>query len=117
MDWDECLESDTSPEKNNLNPPKEKIDLGLFIVIDTNVLITDLQLVRSLIEVKFKDEKQRPQLMIPYVVLQELDNQKQRRVQPISSQAQHAIKYIHERLKIKDKLLQGKENCFFSLIK
>lgn len=104
MDWDVCLELD---ESNEL-PEKITRKSGILIVIDTNVLISDLQLVRSLLQGAFKEESQRPHAMIPYAVLQELDSQKQRKVQPISSQAQSAIKYIHEMFKSKDKRLQGK---------
>lgn len=109
MDWDECLEEIELPDDQQVISPEPVMKSGICIVIDTNVLISDLHLVRSLVDATFDGPaSQRPQLMVPYVVLQELDGQKQRKVQPIASQAQNAIKYIHERLKTKDKRLQGK---------
>lgn len=110
MDWDECLaEDDVLSDETTVTSSQSLTKSGLFIVIDTNVLISDLPLVRSLVDANNfrRPDSQRPRLMIPYVVLQELDGQKQRKAQPIASQAQNAIKYIHERLKIKDKRLQG----------
>lgn len=105
MDWDECLEA--SPTDTTTPTSSHPVDHGPCIVIDTNVLISDLPLVQSLVGRTFDAESARPLLMVPYVVLQELDSHKQRRVQPIAAQSQTAIKYIHECLKSKDARLKG----------
>lgn len=108
MDWDECIENSSAQTPSSIFNSGASQQSGVSIVLDTNVLIDNLPVIQSLMnDALFDQHGRRPHLVVPYVVLQELDYQKQRKVIPVSTQAQNAIRYIHERLKAKDIRFHG----------
>ena len=103
--------------KRNILKARRKIkNLSYVCVIDTNVLIDNLESIKSLVEsnstnvektncdkskLKIKVEK----LIVPWVVLQELDGLKMANKTSCGNNAQLAIKFLNEQLKRKEKSL------------
>ncbi|KFW03047.1 Transcriptional protein SWT1, partial [Eurypyga helias] len=96
------------PEQD-LNNPAEAFTSGLniLVVIDTNIMISHLEFVRSL---KSEDIPGvgRLALVIPWVVLQELDNLKKgKMLQHVRDKAIPAVQFIYMCLKNQDSKLWG----------
>ncbi|KAM6414732.1 transcriptional protein SWT1 isoform 2-T2 [Rhynochetos jubatus] len=96
------------PEQD-LNIPAEAFTSGLniLVVIDTNIMISHLEFVRSL---KSEDIPGvgRLALVIPWVVLQELDNLKKgKMLQHVRDKAIPAVQFIYMCLKNQDSKLWG----------
>ncbi|KFP75470.1 Transcriptional protein SWT1, partial [Acanthisitta chloris] len=96
------------PEQN-LNTSAEAFTSGLniLVVIDTNIMISHLEFVRSL---KSEDIPgvDRLALIIPWVVLQELDNLKKgKMLQHVRDKAIPAVQFIYKCLKSQDSKLWG----------
>ncbi|XP_070175598.1 serine-rich adhesin for platelets-like [Littorina saxatilis] len=68
----------------------------VYLVVDTNVLIGSLKFVQKLRDMALKDYG-RPYLVIPWIVLQELDSMKGSRFRKMSHEkkAQDAVRYLH----------------------
>lgn len=97
MDWDECIEQAGAA----VGRP-----IGRIVVIDTNVLISDLALVQRIVAAQRPDSPNRTQFAVPYIVLKELDGLKMRSRDGTGRQAQRAIKALHEAIKASDWRLQ-----------
>ncbi|KFP88312.1 Transcriptional protein SWT1 [Apaloderma vittatum] len=96
------------PEQN-LNTSAEAFTSGLniLVVIDTNIMISHLDFVRSLKSANIPGID-RLALIIPWVVLQELDNLKKGKVlQHVWDKAVPAVQFIHTCLKNQDSKLWG----------
>lgn len=81
--------------------------LSILVVIDTNIMISHLEFVRSL---KSEDIPgvDRLALIIPWVVLQELDNLKKgKMLQHVRDKAIPAVQFIYKCLKNQDSKLWG----------
>lgn len=105
MDWEECLHQTAGTVI--AGPIANRV-----VVLDTNVLIGDLALVRQIMneQVRASDlvvSRQRIQLLVPYMVLKELDGIKMQRNEPKGRQAQNAIRLVHEAIKTGDWCLQA----------
>ncbi|KAJ6648869.1 Transcriptional protein SWT1 [Pseudolycoriella hygida] len=100
MDWESC-EVFERVEKNSCN----KL-VSPYVIPDTNVFLDDLSCIKETIH--RADTKYN--VLVPFVVLQELDKLKMRQVdQRISSLASTAIKFIYNELKSKKDRLQGQK--------
>ncbi|KAK5642349.1 hypothetical protein RI129_008516 [Pyrocoelia pectoralis] len=81
----------------------------IFIVVDTNVFLSNLDLVNELLDFKINvSGVSNPCIMIPWIVIQELDYLKDSdRQSNINNSAQNAIKFINEKLAKKDPQVKG----------
>ncbi|XP_062700460.1 transcription elongation regulator 1-like [Aedes albopictus] len=79
----------------------------VFLVMDTNVFLSHLKGVERLLEKGFPHLGQ-PILVIPYIVLQELDRIKHReKGKPLSQAASQSIRFLNEHLKRRDPRVKG----------
>lgn len=82
----------------------------LHIVVDTNIFIKDLSVLSKLMERKFPDNLGYPILVIPYIVLKELENlAHEKRGKPIEMSAKAANKYINNQFTAKNPQLKGQK--------
>lgn len=78
-----------------------------FMVLDTNIFLSHLKGVEKLLAKSFVFIGQ-PILIVPYIVLQELDRIKHREQgKPLSVAASHSIRFLNERLKQRDPRVKG----------
>uniref|UniRef100_A0A336MH81 CSON001374 protein n=1 Tax=Culicoides sonorensis TaxID=179676 RepID=A0A336MH81_CULSO len=86
--------------KNLIND--EEIDQKYFnVVVDTNVFLSNLEFIERLIKINFKNYGS-PIIVVPYIVLQELDNIKSRfesKFMTLSVKAKSAISFLNEKFK------------------
>ena len=75
----------------------------LILVIDTNVLVEDLNILKKLIIKSNINNVQIYKIIIPWTVIQELDGLKLDRDKYLVKKVQNAIKFINEQLKLGDK--------------
>lgn len=79
----------------------------VFLVMDTNVFLSHLKGVERLLEKGFPHIGQ-PILVVPYIVLQELDRIKHREQgKPLSTAASQSIRFLNEHLKRRDPRVKG----------
>ncbi|KAM6323477.1 LOW QUALITY PROTEIN: transcriptional protein SWT1-like [Aegotheles albertisi] len=105
----ELTSMEIDPPEQDLNISAEACSSGLniLVVIDTNIMISHLKFVRSL---KSEDIPGvgRLALIIPWVVLQELDNLKKgKMLQHVRDKAVPAVQFIYKCLKKQDSKLWG----------
>ncbi|XP_064520124.1 transcriptional protein SWT1 isoform X1 [Pseudopipra pipra] len=105
----ELTSMDIDLPEQDLNVSAEAFTSGLniLVVIDTNIMISHLEFVRSL---KSEDIPgvDRLALIIPWVVLQELDNLKKgKMLQHVRDKAIPAVQFIYKCLKNQDSRLWG----------
>ncbi|XP_017939332.1 transcriptional protein SWT1 isoform X4 [Manacus vitellinus] len=105
----ELTSMDIDLPEQDLNVSAEAFTSGLniLVVIDTNIMISHLEFVRSL---KSEDIPgvDRLALIIPWVVLQELDNLKKgKMLQHVRDKAIPAVQFIYKCLKSQDSRLWG----------
>lgn len=80
---------------------------SFFLIVDTNVFISDLTLCERLPTSYFPKTRAYPQIVVPYVVIQELDKLKMHRSnESLASKAQSAISVLNQ------KLVKGKSSGF-----
>ncbi|XP_037042658.1 transcriptional protein swt1-like [Bradysia coprophila] len=103
----QSIQSITFPDKQAIhevsllrNNKASMIQRSFHLVIDTNIFLTQMTFLENLLN-KINDVPGKPMLVIPYVVLQELDELKMRTKKHISVQAMHAIAFISQQLKMK----------------
>lgn len=83
---------------------------NLHIVVDTNVFIKDLSLFPKLMERQFADNLGYPILVVPYIVLKELENLAyQKRGKAIELSAKAANKYINNQFMAKNPQIKGQK--------
>lgn len=81
---------------------------ALHIVVDTNVFIRDLSVLPKLMERRFPDSLGFPTLIVPYIVLKELENLAYtNRSKPIEASAKAANKYINNQFVAKNPQFKG----------
>ncbi|CAN7937085.1 unnamed protein product [Ixodes hexagonus] len=78
---------------------------GLYLVTDTNVFIGNLDLLRRIASTDVGGEE--VIVCIPWVVVQELDNIKNRKRGPVSRDAAAAVSYIYQALASKNPRVRG----------
>lgn len=90
-------------------PKNNSVFKDIYIVIDTNIFLSHLNLVRELMELKLNGVVE-PIILIPWFVIQELDYMKDGKsgVKQLQRNAQHAVRFIHENLVAKRKNFKGK---------
>uniref|UniRef100_A0A8C3QMZ9 Transcriptional protein SWT1 n=1 Tax=Cyanoderma ruficeps TaxID=181631 RepID=A0A8C3QMZ9_9PASS len=101
------MEIDLPEQDLNISAGAFSSGLNILVVIDTNIMISHLEFVRSL---KSEDIPgvDRLTLIIPWVVLQELDNLKKgRMLQHVRDKAIPAVQFIYKCLKSQDSRLWG----------
>ncbi|XP_010085144.1 PREDICTED: transcriptional protein SWT1, partial [Pterocles gutturalis] len=101
------MEIDLPEQDLNISAEALTSGLNILVVIDTNIMISHLEFVRSL---KSEDIPGvgRLGLIIPWVVLQELDNLKKgKMLQHVRDKAIPAVQFIHMCLKNQDSKLWG----------
>ncbi|XP_025049249.1 transcriptional protein SWT1 isoform X2 [Alligator sinensis] len=101
------MEIDLPEQDANISAADMTSGLNLLIVIDTNIMISHLKFIRTL---KTEDIPGvgRLALIIPWVVLQELDNLKKgKMVQHVRDKAIPAVQFIYTCLKNQDSKLWG----------
>nr|XP_030135324.3 transcriptional protein SWT1 isoform X2 [Taeniopygia guttata] len=101
------MEIDLPEQDLNISAGAFSSGLNILVVIDTNVMISHLEFVRSL---KSEDIPgvDRLTLIIPWVVLQELDNLKKgKMLQHVRDKAIPAVQFIYKCLKSQDSKLWG----------
>lgn len=82
----------------------------LHIVVDTNVFIKDLSVFSKIMERKFPDKLGYPIIVIPYIVLKELENLAHtNRSRPIEASAKAANKYINNQFSAKNPQIKGQK--------
>ncbi|XP_058830310.1 uncharacterized protein LOC131689321 [Topomyia yanbarensis] len=78
-----------------------------FMVLDTNIFLSHLKGLERMLQKGFPHIGQ-PILLIPYIVLQELDRIKHRTQDPLLSQAaSHSIRFLNEKLRQRDPRVKG----------
>lgn len=89
-------------------PRNNSVFKDIYIVVDTNIFLSHLSLVRELMELKLNGVVE-PIILIPWFVIQELDYIKDGRsgVKRLQHNAQHAVKFIHENLVAKRRNFKG----------
>lgn len=99
---------DTSPVQSPpLKASQLTADNTFHIVLDTNILIHDLYLLTKLMSRQFPNGAGHPILVIPYIVLEELDRLKNRSGHQICLLARKAIKFIYDQFRAKNVQLKG----------
>ncbi|XP_077641631.1 transcriptional protein SWT1 isoform X2 [Lonchura striata] len=101
------MEIDLPEQDLNISSGAFSSGLNILVVIDTNIMISHLEFVRSL---KSEDIPgvDRLTLIIPWVVLQELDNLKKgKMLQHVRDKAIPAVQFIYKCLKSQDSKLWG----------
>ncbi|KAM6343430.1 transcriptional protein SWT1 isoform 3-T3 [Alca torda] len=101
------MEIDLPEQDLNISAEAFTSGLNILVVIDTNIMISHLEFVRSL---KSEDIPgvNRLALIIPWVVLQELDNLKKgKMLQHVRDKAIPAVQFIYTCLKNQDSKLWG----------
>ncbi|KAM6396489.1 transcriptional protein SWT1 isoform 2-T3 [Pluvialis apricaria] len=101
------MEIDLPEQDLNISAEAFTSGLNILVVIDTNIMISHLEFVRSL---KSEDIPGvgRLALIIPWVVLQELDNLKKgKMLQHVRDKAVPAVQFIYKCLKNQDAKLWG----------
>ncbi|XP_010404650.3 transcriptional protein SWT1 isoform X3 [Corvus cornix cornix] len=101
------MEIDLPEQDLNISAGAFSSGLSILVVIDTNIMISHLEFVRSL---KSEDIPgvDRLALIIPWVVLQELDNLKKgKMLQHVRDKAIPAVQFIYKCLKNQDSKLWG----------
>ncbi|XP_068055593.1 transcriptional protein SWT1 isoform X2 [Anomalospiza imberbis] len=101
------MEIDLPEQDLNISAGAFSSGLNILVVIDTNIMISHLEFVRSL---KSEDIPgvDRLTLIIPWVVLQELDNLKKgKMLQHVRDKAIPAVQFIYKCLKSQDSKLWG----------
>ncbi|XP_071421712.1 transcriptional protein SWT1 isoform X2 [Pithys albifrons albifrons] len=101
------MEIDLPEQDLNISAETFTSGLNILVVIDTNIMISHLEFVRSL---KSEDIPgiDRLALIIPWVVLQELDNLKKgKMLQHVRDRAIPAVQFIYKCLKSQDSRLWG----------
>ncbi|XP_023803446.1 transcriptional protein SWT1 isoform X3 [Cyanistes caeruleus] len=101
------MEIDLPEQDLNISAGSSSSGLNILVVIDTNIMISHLEFVKSL---KSEDilGVDRLALIIPWVVLQELDNLKKgRMLQHVRDKAIPAVQFIYKSLKSQDSKLWG----------
>ncbi|NXW48640.1 SWT1 protein, partial [Nyctiprogne leucopyga] len=101
------MEIDLPEQDLNISPEAFTSGLNILVVIDTNIMISHLEFVRSL---KSEDIPGvgRLALIIPWVVLQELDNLKKgKMLHHVRDKAIPAVQFIYMCLKNQDSKLWG----------
>ncbi|KAJ7411322.1 transcriptional protein SWT1 isoform X5 [Willisornis vidua] len=101
------MEIDLPEQDLNISAEAFTSGLNILVVIDTNIMISHLEFVRSL---KSEDIPgiDRLALIIPWVVLQELDNLKKgKMLQHVRDRAIPAVQFIYKCLKSQDSRLWG----------
>ncbi|NXS37242.1 SWT1 protein, partial [Pomatostomus ruficeps] len=101
------MEIDLPEQDLNVSAGAFSSGLNILVVIDTNIMISHLEFVRSL---KSEDIPgvDRLALIIPWVVLQELDNLKKgKMLQHVRDKAIPAVQFIYKCLKNQDSRLWG----------
>lgn len=82
----------------------------LHIIVDTNIFIKDLSVFPKLMERQFPDKLGYPILVIPYIVLKELENLAHvSRGKPIEMSAKAANKYINDQFNAKNSQIKGQK--------
>ncbi|XP_071607422.1 transcriptional protein SWT1 isoform X3 [Heliangelus exortis] len=102
-----CMEIDLPEQDLNVSAESCTFGLNILVVIDTNIMISHLEFIRSL---KSEDipGAGRLALIIPWVVLQELDNLKKgKMLQHVRDKAIPAVQFIYTCLKNQDPKLWG----------
>lgn len=80
----------------------------LHIVVDTNIFIKDLSVLPKLMARQFPDGLGYPIIVIPYIVLKELENLAyKRKGSPIEVTAKMANKYINQQFTAKNAQIKG----------
>ncbi|KAM4895845.1 transcriptional protein SWT1 isoform 1-T1 [Sylvia borin] len=101
------MEIDLPEQDLNISAGAFSSGLNILVVIDTNIMISHLEFVRSLRSEDIPGVD-RLALIIPWVVLQELDNLKKgRMLQHVRDKAIPAVQFIYKCLKSQDSKLWG----------
>lgn len=84
----------------------------LHIVVDTNIFIKDLSVLPKLMARQFPDGLGYPIIVIPYIVLKELENLAyKRKGSPIEVTAKMANKYINQQFTAKNAQIKGQNSA------
>ncbi|XP_028823678.1 transcriptional protein SWT1 [Denticeps clupeoides] len=102
-----CMEIDLPEEGSTRSPSKEHVRLDLLVVLDTNVLLSHLDFVKKM-RTNGLGALGFPTVLIPWVVLQELDALKNGKLaSDVGKKATPAVHYIYESLKSQEPRLWG----------
>ncbi|XP_053698262.1 nucleolar and coiled-body phosphoprotein 1 [Sabethes cyaneus] len=78
-----------------------------FVVLDTNIFLSHLKGLEEMLS-SFPAAAGQPIFLVPYIVLQELDRIKHREQgKPLSVAATHSIRFLNERLRLRDPRVKG----------
>uniref|UniRef100_A0A1Q3F282 Putative transcriptional protein swt1 n=1 Tax=Culex tarsalis TaxID=7177 RepID=A0A1Q3F282_CULTA len=104
------IDSSSIPDHHS-NPPSEQppssFQRFFFVVVDTNIFLSHLKALEQLLTAGIPTVGQ-PILIIPYIVLQELDRIKHREAgRPLSQAACRSIRFLNELLKRRDPRVKG----------
>ncbi|XP_031628221.1 transcriptional protein SWT1 [Contarinia nasturtii] len=107
MDCDEMMEWDDDETYSFEQLESMVIDIvstdSAYVIPDTNVFLDSLQPIKRIIE------KDQYSVLIPFVVLQELDQMKHKTNKLLRIKSSNAIRYIYNMLKMKNYRLQGQK--------
>lgn len=110
MEWDELLETETTSSTNTTTSlqfylPNELDENTFCIVVDTNIFLNKYQFIEHLINKNYT-EPNHPMLIVPYVVLQELDNLKRNKKVNLFT-VRKAIKLLFNGFRTKQSNVKG----------
>ncbi|XP_055297791.1 transcriptional protein SWT1 [Sitodiplosis mosellana] len=105
MDWEPSNNASPYSFQQLEDMVVESLTDSAYIVPDTNVFLDSLAAIKSIMDKELKYS-----ILIPFAVLQELDQLKRRiNEESVSSKSSRAIKYIYEQLKSKNQRMQGQK--------
>lgn len=128
MDWEPIKEEEILKEIKNMRenedfpknitinipePHHKHTSIGSnYFVVDTNVFLSNLRNIRHLVQ-KLAQSLSYPFLIVPYIVVQELDHLKIRSDENLARIARESIRYLNKELNSNPPRIQG-QNLFYS---
>ncbi|KAJ3662848.1 hypothetical protein Zmor_007193 [Zophobas morio] len=107
MEWSTTDDLTSTTNDVNSTSQSRKIKNKFFIVVDTNIFLSHLQLIKNIVTMSVKGEV-RPVIFIPWIVIEELDFIKEdTKKTNLKLKAQEAIKYVEKTMASKDDRMQG----------
>ncbi|KAG7306002.1 hypothetical protein JYU34_008572 [Plutella xylostella] len=99
MDVEEYKETKQSPQKMQMNSTKDPDD-NLVLVVDTNIFIHELDVIKNVLNSHIKGYKEQPTLLVPWRVINELDRLKDNNNGngAICKRAKAAMDYLYQSL-------------------
>lgn len=112
--YDEVAEYKTAFKENLISkldkiPSNNTIFKDIFVVVDTNIFLSHLSTIQNILDIELNGVY-KPTVLIPWMVIQELDYIKDGRSggKSLQNNARAAVRFINENLLEKTSNLKGK---------